>query len=70
MTTTTNPVPEAAIYRIVRFYHPSSGRPNRTIKNGLTLAEAQAHCSREDTHGPRHFDGYDLMKGVRIRGEA
>ena len=48
------------IYRIVRFRF---NQPSRTVRTGLTLAEAQAHCSREDTHGTdrhgnRWFDGY------------
>ena len=55
-------------YRIVRFYGPGSDRRPRTIRNGLTEAEAQAHCEREDTHGPGWFDGYDYMKGCRPKG--
>lgn len=51
-----------AIYRIIRF---RQGRGGRTIKTGLTLKEAQAHCQRADTHGPGWFDGYDLMKEVK-----
>ena len=43
-------------YRIVRFYQEH--RPT-IIKRGLTLEEAQAHCSREDTHGDGWFDGYE-----------
>lgn len=34
-------------YRVVRFYKDSYGQ--RTIKRGLTLAEAQAHCSDPET---------------------
>ncbi len=49
-------------YRIIRFRR--DGRP-RTLRNGLTLTEAQAHCGREDTHGPGWFDGYDLVKGCK-----
>lgn len=47
-------------YRIVRFTfdedHPDN---HRTIRHGLTLEEAQAHCQREDTHGDGWFDGYN-----------
>ena len=43
-------------YKIVRFYQ--DGRDRKTIKEGLTLEEAQAHCEREDTHGVGWFDGY------------
>lgn len=51
---------EPRIYRIIRFrFH---GKP-RTIRNGVTLTEAQAHCQREDTHGNGWFDGYDYMRG-------
>lgn len=49
-------------YRIIRFYR--DGR-KRTIRNNVTEGEAQAHCRREDTHGPGWFDGYDYMKGCR-----
>ena len=50
------------IYRIIRFRQ--NGKP-RTIRSGVTLAEAQEHCPREDTHGPGWFDGYDYIKGYR-----
>lgn len=54
------------VYRIVRFYHPSKDRLPRTIKSGLTLAEAQAHCKRPDTHqAGEYFDGYDLARGFK-----
>lgn len=46
-------------YKIVR--HRFNGN-SRTTKRGLTLEEAQAHCQREDTHGPGWFDGYDEEK--------
>lgn len=45
-------------YKIVRFYRDSD-KESKTIKTGLTLAEAQEHCTREDTHGDGWFDGYD-----------
>lgn len=57
---------DIACYRIIRFYHPKLGRRPRTIKNGLTERQAQAHCSRADTRKEGvYFDGYDLMKGVK-----
>ena len=43
-------------YMVIRF---SMTEPKEIIKTGLTLEEAQEHCSREDTHGPGWFDGYD-----------
>jgi len=44
-------------YEIVRFYREAS-KSSRRIKGGLTLEEAQAHCSKESTHGDGWFDGY------------
>ncbi len=38
---------DSGTYKIVR--HFSDGKGNRTIKSGLTLAEAQAHCSKKET---------------------
>ena len=51
--------PEPRIYRIRRFR--MSGK--RTIRNNVTLSEAQAHCKRPDTKGKGWFDGYDYMPG-------
>lgn len=60
------PSPEPAggprCYRVIRFYQYGSPR---VIKSKLSLAEAQNHCKREDTHGDGWFDGYDLMKEVK-----
>jgi hypothetical protein len=60
---------EPRIYRIIRFRF--NGNP-RTIRNNVTLTEAQAHCEREDTssHSTGNgawFDGYDYMKGCKPR---
>lgn len=52
------------IYRIIRFRQ--NGRP-RTVRNGLTLQEAQLHCGNPETHGEGWFDGYDYIKGVSKR---
>lgn len=35
------------MYKIVRYYYSNSSR--RTIKRGLTLEEAQAHCRDKET---------------------
>jgi len=43
-------------YKIVRFF--KDGRASEDRQEGLILAEAQAHCKREDTHGEDFFDGY------------
>lgn len=51
-----------AHYKIVRFRRGKPG--GRTIRTGLTLEQAQAWCSRPDTHKigrdgcPIWFDGY------------
>jgi len=47
----------ATTYKIVRFRFADD---NTVIQRGLTLAEAQAHCQRDDTHGDGWFDGYDI----------
>lgn len=44
-----------ATYKIIR-YRFNNG--NRTIKGGLTLEEARAHCSSPKTEGDGWFDGY------------
>lgn len=60
-----NTIDQEPIYRIIRFYRADNRRP-RTIKNGLTLAEAQAHCQRDDTRQEgAWFDGYDYIKGFK-----
>jgi hypothetical protein len=43
-------------YMIIKFTFKGSPR---VVKRGLTLEEAQAHCSRDDTHGEGWFHGYE-----------
>jgi hypothetical protein len=46
-------------YKIVRIYHPSQNKNNRTVKTGLTLEEAQEHCQDDNTKLEGvYFDGY------------
>jgi len=48
------------MYKIVRFYHPSTKCNPHIIKTGLTLAEAQAHCQNPSTRKENeYFDGYE-----------
>ena len=42
-------------YKIVRFFQ---NKPEKIIKENVSLPEAQAHCEKESTHGPGWFDGY------------
>ncbi len=57
------------VYRIIRFH--KDDRPSRTIKSGLTLAEAQAHCRDPKTRkGGVYFDGYDFIKGFNPNKEG
>jgi hypothetical protein len=43
-------------YKVVRFYRDN--RPAETQQTGLTLADAQARCRDESTHGDGWFDGW------------
>jgi len=43
-------------YKIIRFRFKGN---NRVIKRGLTLEEAQAHCSDPKTEGNGWFDGFE-----------
>jgi hypothetical protein len=47
---------EKETYKIVRFFRED--RPNEVIRTGLTLQEAQEHCSAPYTQGQGWFDGY------------
>ena len=42
-------------YKIIRF---DQNKPSKTMMTGLTLKEAQEHCSKKETHGKDWFDGY------------
>lgn len=47
-------------YRIVRFEFPDFINPVKVVKTGLTLEEAQKHCSDPNTHVKlKWFDGYE-----------
>ena len=43
-------------YSIIRFYYRN--QPNKIIRQGLTLKEAQEWCKDPETRGPGWFDGY------------
>jgi len=43
-------------YKIIRFRFNGV---NRTIKRGLSLEQAQAHCQDPETSGDGWFDGYE-----------
>jgi len=45
------------LYDIVRFYRDLN-KQTKVIKYGVTLENAQKHCSRDDTSGDGWFDGY------------
>jgi len=48
-----------ATYKIVRFYAPHLHKEKEVIKTGLTLEEAQEHCSDPETSVKGvYFDGY------------
>ena len=44
-----------ATYKIIRFF---KDKPNTIVQTGLTLQEAQHHCSLDSTKGEDWFDGY------------
>lgn len=48
-----------AIYKIVRCYR-SGNKSSRTIKSGLTVYEAQEHCSDPKTSTKTYFDTYEM----------
>lgn len=49
-------------YKIIRYYRNNKSKNQKVIRTGLTLEQAQAWCSREDTHKKDEwFDGYVKM---------
>lgn len=52
------------MYHIIRHYMKAS---NRVIKRGLTLAEAQAHCSDPESSSST-ATGYVARKRTKLRG--
>lgn len=55
-------------YRIVRMYQ-ARDKSSRVIKSGLTLKEAQKHCTDPKTSNLKEgwFDGYEEMPKRRRR---
>jgi hypothetical protein len=52
-------------YMIVRYYR-QEGKKNKIIQTGLTLEQAQEHCSLETTKKEGiWFDGYTLQDSQR-----
>ena len=46
-------------YNIIRSYHPSLEKRDKTIRRGLTLEQAQKHCKDPGTRKDGEwFDGY------------
>lgn len=49
------------LFKIVRYYAPHLKKQQRTIKRGLTLEQAQAHCNDSKTRKEGvYFDAYTL----------
>jgi hypothetical protein len=47
-------------YKIIRFFAPHLKRKNKVMDTGLTLEEAQEHCSDPDSKSAGvFFDGYE-----------
>lgn len=55
------------MYKIIRFYKDDPHR-NRTIKTGLTLEEAQEHCSDPETSSST-ATGADARRRTLIHGD-
>ena len=57
-------------YKLILFYAPGSPLNCETIKTGLTLKQAQAHCRRKDTREEgKWFDGYDEETSTNLEVE-
>lgn len=45
-------------YSIIRIYHPDLNKASKIVRRGLSLEEAQAHCSDPSTATDTYFDGF------------
>ena len=51
-------------YNIIRHYFGST--PNRTIKRGLTLDEAQAHCNDPETSSSTCTKSHNVQRTKKL----
>ena len=55
--------PPMTTFKIIRSFHPSLDRSDRTMLRGLTLEQAQSHCMNPKTRKDGvYFDGYAQEK--------
>ena len=47
------------MYNIIRIYRPDLNKRSRLIKRGITLEQAQKHCSDPNTATSLYFDAYE-----------
>jgi hypothetical protein len=47
------------MYNIIRIYRPDLNKRSRLIKRGITLEQAQKHCSDPKTATALYFDAYE-----------
>lgn len=52
-------------YKIIRFFEDGHREQPPNLPNKLTMEEAQAYCSRDDTHGQGWMDMYTENKAPR-----